>query len=193
MVRNVRTFSLLMATLMLAQGCTAVIVGGAATGAAVIHDRRSAGVVLDDQTIEVKAIASIEDDDELGDHSNISATSYNHVVLLTGQAESAVLRQRAADIAGRIWPVKRVVNEVVIGPSVSLAQKGEDSWITSKVKLELLKVDLESFDASRVKVVTENNVVYLMGLVTAAEAAAAVEKARWVDGVTKVVKVFEYI
>lgn len=182
-----------MAILLLLNGCTAMIVGGAATGAAAIHDRRSAGVMLDDQTIEMKALNAITGDGDLSDHSNISATSYNHVVLLTGQAENARLRQKAADIASRIPPVKRVVNEVVIGPSVSLTQQGQDSWITSKVKTELLKIDLESFDASRVKVVTENNVVYLMGLVTPAEASAAVEKARWVDGVAKVVKVFEYI
>lgn len=189
---NTPVIPILLAALLL-QGCGALVVGGAATGVSVIHDRRSAGVVIDDQNIEIKAINELMSDSELSDRSNVSATSYNQVVLLTGQADTAALRQRAQSIVGRITPVKRVVNEIAVGPSVSLTRKGKDSWITSKVKLELLEIDIDSFDASRVKVVTENGVVFLMGLVTQAEAAAAVEKARWVDGVAKVVKVFEYI
>ena len=180
-----------MAALILFQGCAPLIVGGAATGASVIHDRRSAGVALDDQTIELKVLAAVDED--LAAHSKLSATSYNRVVLLTGQAENAVYAKRFVDIASGIWTVNRIVNEIEIGPSVSLTQQTKDSWITSKVKLGLLDIDLESFDASRVKVVTENGIVYLMGLVTHAEAAASVEKARWIKGVTKVVKVFEYI
>ncbi len=189
---NLPIIPILLAALLL-QGCGALVVGGAATGVSVIHDRRSAGVVIDDQNIEIKAINDLLSDSELSGRSNVSATSYNRVVLLTGQADNASLRQRAQSIVSRITPVKRVVNEIAVGPSVSLTRKGKDSWITSKVKLELLEIDIESFDASRVKVVTENGVVFLMGLVTQAEAAAAVEKARWVDGVAKVVKVFEYI
>jgi osmotically-inducible protein OsmY len=189
---NLPIIPILLAALLL-QGCGALVVGGAATGVSVIHDRRSAGVVIDDQNIEIKAINDLLSDSELSGRSNVSATSYNRVVLLTGQADNASLRQRAQSIVSRITPVKRVVNEIAVGPSVSLTRQGQDSWITSKVKLELLEIDIDSFDASRVKVVTENGVVFLMGLVTQAEAAAAVEKARWVDGVAKVVKVFEYI
>ena len=191
MLYKLTTLSILMTVLILIQGCAPLLVGGAATGASMIHDRRSAGVALDDQTIELKALSAI--DEGLAEHSNLSATSYNRVVLLTGQAENEIYAKRFVDIVSGISPVKRVVNEIKIGPSVSLTQQAKDSWITSKVKLELLDIDMESFDASRVKVVTENGIVYLMGLVTQAEAAASVEKARWIKGVTKVVKVFEYI
>ena len=191
MLYKLTTLSILMTVLILIQGCAPLLVGGAATGASVIHDRRSAGVALDDQSIELKALSAIDED--LAQHSNLSATSYNRVVLLTGQAEREIYAKRFVDIVSGISPVKRIVNEIKIGPSVSLTQQTKDSWITSKVKLELLDIDMESFDASRVKVVTENGIVYLMGLVTQAEAAASVEKARWIKGVTKVVKVFEYI
>lgn len=193
MLRKLSTLTILVAALTLIQGCAPLIVGGAATGASVIHDRRSAGVALDDQNIEFKALAAATSDRDLADHSSLSATSYNHVVLLTGQADNASYAQRYVDKVSHIKPVKRIVNEIEIGPSTSLTQKSRDALITSKVKLELLKIKIDGFDPSRVKVVTENRTVFLMGLVTQAEAAASVEKARWIEGVKKVVKVFEYI
>lgn len=180
-------------SLPLLQGCATAVVGGAATGASVIHDRRSAGTILDDKTITVKIMNELLNRPELREHSSMSATSYNHLVLLTGQAENADYRNQFERIAASTPMVKRTVNEVQIGPNATLTQQSKDSWITSKAKVELFNVDLPQFDPTRVKVITEKGVVYLMGMVTPAEADAVVEKIRYLSGVTKVVKVFEYL
>lgn len=180
-------------SLPLLQGCATAVVGGAATGAAVIHDRRSAGTILDDKTIVLKIMNEMSNRPELREHSSMSATSYNHVVLLTGQAENASYRAEFERIAANTPMVKRTVNEVQIGPNATLTQQSKDSWITSKAKVELFNIKLPQFDPTRVKVITEKGVVYLMGMVTPEEAAAVVEKVRYLSGVTKVVKVFEYI
>jgi len=180
-------------SLPLLQGCATAVVGGAATGASVIHDRRSAGTILDDKTITVKITNELLKNTELREHSSMSATSYNHLVLLTGQAENADYRAEFERIATRTPMVKRTVNEVQIGPNATLTQQSKDSWITSKAKIELFDIKLPQFDPTRVKVITEKGVVYLMGMVTPEEADAVVEKIRYLSGVTRVVKVFEYL
>lgn len=177
----------------LLQGCATAVVGGAATGASVIHDRRSAGTVLDDKTITIKIMNELLNQPELREHSSMSASSFNHLVLLTGQAESEGYRAQFGQIAARTPMVKRTVNEVQVGPNATLTEQSKDSWITSKAKVELFSVDLPGFDPTRVKVITEKGVVYLMGMVTPGEATAVVEKIRYLDGVKKVVKVFEYL
>lgn len=179
-----------MASLL--QGCAAVLVTGAAGGAAMIHDRRSAGTLVDDQSIELKAAQALYDDPTLRDNTSISATSFNAVVLLTGQANNEAVIHQAADAVARIPKVKRVVNEVAVGPSATITEEAQASYITSDAKLSLFKVKVPSFDPTRVKVVTEKNVVYLMGMVTREEGDAAVEQVRYVNGVKKVVTVFEY-
>ncbi|AHF04888.1 transporter [Marichromatium purpuratum 984] len=189
--RRAATLALVLASSLLG-GCGALVVGGITVGAAALYDRRPYYVVIDDQQIEMNAISAIQQDRELQDHARISVTSYNYTVLLTGQAERAELAQRAADKVRRLAKVQRVVDEITIGPRVSLARKSEDAYLTSRVKLALTKVDLEDFDATRVKVISEDGVVYLMGLVSPAEADAATEKARYVRGVKRVVKLFEY-
>jgi osmotically-inducible protein OsmY len=189
---TVVTLALFMAVII--QGCTPAVVGGVvATGAMVVHDRRAAGVNMEDQNIELKAIRLRLEDEELKNHTKISATSYNFVVLLTGQAETEELQQRYEDIVSKIPNVKRVVNEVEIGPMASMGEKSSDYYITSKVKVKLFNVKLQGFDPTRVKVVTERGSVYLMGLLTEQEADAVVEVVRFVSGVKRVVKVFEYV
>jgi osmotically-inducible protein OsmY len=175
------------------QGCGAILIGGAATGASVIHDRRSAGTVLDDKNIQLKITGKITNDSDLYQHSSAAVTSYNYVVLLTGQAENATYRERLVELARNTPMVKRVIDQIEIGTSNGFTQMTQDSYITAKVKLELLEIGLPSFDPTRVKVVTDKNTVYLMGLVTEAEAAAVVEKVRYIKGVERVVKIFEYI
>lgn len=177
----------------LLQGCAAAVVGGAATGVAVIHDRRSTGTILDDQTIELKALALVSERKDLAEHSSIDVTSYNYVLLLTGRIETEMQRSSFAVDAGKISGVRRVVNELEIGPVLSLGQKANDSYLTAKVKTLLLNVKVPSFDPTRVKVVTSNGIVYLLGLVTKREAEAVVNETRMVGGVRKVVRVFEYI
>lgn len=174
-------------------GCTAAVVGGATAGAGVVHDRRSAGTMLDDQGIELRALEVFDQQPKLAEGTDISVTSYNLVVLLTGESIDEKKRSDYAKIVSQLPNVKRVINEVAVMPPVSLEQQSKDAYITAKVKVDLFNVDVQGFDPSRVKVVTNRGVVYLMGLVTRDEAAAVVEKVRYVDGVQRVVKVFEYI
>ncbi|MCP3870410.1 MAG: BON domain-containing protein [Gammaproteobacteria bacterium] len=183
--------ALLLATLL--QGCGALIVGGAAAGASVIYDRRSSEIILEDTKNELALLGKVSEDEDLANHSSLSVTSYNRVLLLTGQAETEAYRKRYETMAGATPSMKRLINEVAIGPPSTFQQTTRDSYITSKVKLEFLEIEIESFDPTRVKVVTEQNVVYLMGLVTREESEAVIEKARHVSGVKRVVKIFEYI
>ena len=178
------------------QGCTtAVVVGGAATGAAVIHDRRSAGTVIDDQGASWQISHAIFSDKELSEPSHINVTVYNGAVLLTGETPSEDLKLRANAIAVQtVGNDKPIYNELAISAPTSLSTRTNDAYITSKVKTALFDIQsLPDFDVTRVKVITENSVVYLLGLLTTAEADAVTEKARNVGGVKKVVKLFEYI
>ncbi len=182
-----------MALTLFLNGCAGLLVGGAATGITVVHDRRTAGTVIDDQTIELKLQDALNQQLPPGNH--ISVTSYNGAVLLTGQVISAPARQQAEEIARRIDPpVREVYNELVIGPTLPLSVQGNDALLTTKVKTSLFQINnLPDFDPSRVKVVTENGVVYLLGLVRPVEADAAAAIASQVAGVRQVVTIFEYI
>lgn len=174
-------------------GCAAVLVGGAAAGtAAVIHDRRDYTDILKDQEIEIRAARALGRDSSVSGNSRISVTSYNRKVLLTGQAQSAEVTARATDLVRRIPKVELVIDEVAIGPNISLTQESQDAWITSQAKLAMAKVESPDFDPTRAKVVTEDGVVFLMGLVSPAEGDAAAEQVRYVPGVKRVVKLFEY-
>ena len=188
------TVALLM-LILLTHGCAGVVVGGAATGAAVIHDRRSAGTVIDDQGLGWKISNEIFSDKELSEPSHINVTVYNGAVLLTGETPTEDLKLRANAIAARVSDKEKpVYNELAIAEPTSLTTRTNDAYITSKVKTALFDIQsIKGFDVTRVKVTTENSVVYLMGLVTSVEADAVTEKTRNVGGVKKVVKLFEYI
>ena len=153
----------------LIQGCaTGVVVGGAATGAAVVHDRRSAGTVIDDQGASWKISHAIFSDKELNDPSHINVTVYNGAVLLTGETPTEDLKLRAHAIAAQVvGKEKPIYNELAIAEPTSLSTRTNDAYITTKVKAALLDIQsLPGFDVTRVKVTTENSVVYLMGLLT---------------------------
>jgi len=172
------------------QGCAAVVVGGAATGTAVALDRRTAGVYLSDQEIELRALSRLREAFPL-QSDNISATSYNRQVLLTGQVPDAATRNRASEVVKAIPDVRRVFNELTLSGVTSLASDANDVSITGQVKTRMLRD--ERVPGSKIKVVTEAGVVYLMGLVSKSEADAAIDIARTTSGVTKVVTLFEYL
>jgi len=176
-------------------GCAPVVIGGAAaTGVLVAHDRRTAGTMVDDQTIELKAHRLLSEDKELTKDTHINVTSYNLVATLTGEVPNPQMKAKAGEIVKSIPRVRRVNNELGIAAPSSLMSRASDSVITGKVKVALLKIDeLPGFDPTRVKVVTERGTVYLMGLLTHKEAAAVINKSRQVDGVQRVVALFEYI
>jgi osmotically-inducible protein OsmY len=181
-----------VAAILLLQGCAAMVVGGAATTAVVAHDRRTTGTVVEDQAIELKTYDRLAQK-EIKQRSNIHVTSYNKVVLLTGQAPDEAVRRKAEELASQVKQVRRVVNEIEIGSTASFGEKSRDVALTAEVKLRLSNVDIPDFDSLRVKVVSERGSVYLMGLLTEEEAQAVTEVVRYISGVRRVVKVFEYI
>ncbi len=170
------------------QGCAPLIAGGAATTAVVTSDQRTTGTVIEDQAIETKAADFFGADAGL-QQSNVHATSYNQTVLLTGQAATEELRKRAVEYVSRIAKVRHVYNEIEIASPLPLSVRSNDTLLTTKVKTKLFTIkDLKSTD---VKVVTENGVVYLMGLLDAPTGDAVAEVVAGVAGVRKVVKLFE--
>ncbi len=170
-------------------GCAAAIVGGAAAGAAMATDRRTAGIYTEDENIEWKISLAIRQ--KLGDKVHVNVTSYNRIVLLTGEAPNEQLRQEVEKIARGVENVRELRNEIAIDTPTSIGTWSDDSYLTTKVKYAML--GNPDFSANNVKVVSENGVVYLMGLVTRKEADAAAQAASTTSGVKKVVKVFEYI
>ena len=152
---------------------------------------RTPGTMLDDQMLETYVKREISR--SLGGlkGSHLVVVSYNDVVLLAGQVPSAAIKDQAEQVADSIDQVRRVHNELEIGGPISYIARTNDSWITTKVKSRLL-ADKHSH-ANQIKVVTENSVVYLLGTVPRSDAAQAVEVAKSVYGVQKIVKVFEYM
>ena len=174
-------------------GCGAVVVGGVATTVAVAHDRRTTGTFIEDQNILIKAIAMRSEDDELQQYANVNISVYNMQVLLTGQAENAAIVERFRDRVLTIPKVRGVFNEVSVGAESTWSEATADAYLTSKVKVALFDVDIEGFDPTRVDVTSSLGSVYLMGLLTVQEADAVTEEVRFVSGVKRVVKLFEYI
>jgi len=179
---------------LMLSGCAAAVIGaGAAAGttAVVAHDRRTTGTFIEDQNIELKAARSFYSDKEIYDSSHLNVTSYNLVVLITGETQSEDIRNRIVNIVREIPKVTHVYDELTIAAPSSWTSRTSDSLITSKVKTKLLTLD--NFDGTRVKVVTEKGVVYLMGLLTGAESDVATRVAQETGGVQKVVKLFQYV
>ena len=175
------------------QGCGPAIVVGASYGAAVVYDRRDERTVFDDEVIEFQARDAYLRNPDISKHSQLKVTSYNYTALITGQAETAQISDRFAHVVSQLPKVKQVYNEAEISAKISLKQLTTDAYLTSRAKLAIQSVDLPGFDALRDKIVTENGVVYLMGLVSPEEADATAEKVRRIPGVTRVVKIFEYV
>jgi osmotically-inducible protein OsmY len=173
---------------LLLQGCVGVAVVGAGSAAVSAMDRRTTGVQIEDERIEL--VSSNRYGEKFGDKAHINITSYNRNVLLTGEVADAASRDEVEKIVRGVPNVRGITNELQVGPLASLSSRANDAGITGKVKARF--VDAGKFNAVHVKVVTEASVVYLLGIVTEAEANDAVEVARTTGGVRKVVKVLEY-
>lgn len=173
-------------------GCVALVAGGAVgTGAVMAADSRSAGTMVDDKAIELKASRVLSNNREIYEASRLEATSVNGRVLVTGQCQDASYLTYIEQRLSKIDQVREVIDQVEKIAPVDFGQRSTDSWITTKVKTQLLFG--EDINSGRFKVITENGVVYLIGLVTKDEAARAVNVARQISGVRKVVKIFDYI
>ena len=170
-------------------GCAAVILGGAAaTGIMLTEDRRTVGTITEDQGIELKTGSRAG---ERVPTAHINTTSFNRLVLLTGEAPTTAAREDIERVARGVENVRGVFNEMQVAGNSALTARTNDAYLTSKVKARFL--DGQKFSPVHVKVVTESGVVYLMGLVKRAEAEAATDVARTTGGVAKVVKLFEYL
>ena len=179
----------LVASLPLLQGCFPLAVTGMGAAALMASDRRTTGMYIEDEAIEWKTFARLREYNGRGAHVN--PTSFNRRVLLTGEAPTEELRREIGEAVRKVENVREVTNEIQIAAPSNLAARGNDALITSNVKARM--VNNGKFSPSHVKVLTEANVVYLMGLVTPPEGEAAVEIARTAQGVSRVVKVFEYV
>ena len=186
-------YILFFSALMVLQGCAAplIIGGAAATGVAIANDRRTAGTMLDDERIELHVLNLVAKEQDLAERIHLNVTSYNGVVLLTGEIEEAAQGRRIAEIARKVAKVREVKNELSIAPPSAAAGRSRDTVLTTRVKSRLVADN--RVDGTAIKVVSEQGTVYLMGLVTLPEAADAVEVTRNTSGVQRIVKVFEYI
>jgi osmotically-inducible protein OsmY len=173
---------------LLLQGCVGMAVVGAGSAAMSAMDRRTTGVQIEDERIEL--VASNRSGEKFKDGAHINITSYNRNVLLTGEVADAAARDEVEKIIRGVPNVRGITNDLQVGPLASMSSRASDAGTTGKVKARF--VDAGKFNAVHVKVVTEASVVYLLGIVTEAEANDAVEVARTTGGVRKVVKLFEY-
>ena len=185
---NHRTLILLATLVPVLAGCVGAAVVGIGAGALMYTDRRQSDTILMDEGIEIRVANRIS---EKYKDVNVSVTSYNRTVLLTGQVPNEASKADIEVIAASVANVKRLQNELAIGPVSSLTSRAKDAYITSNVKARF--IDAQQFSANQVKVVTENSQVYLLGLLTQREADAAVQVARTSAEVKKVVRIFEII
>ncbi|SUP87651.1 hemolysin [Yersinia pseudotuberculosis] len=184
-------FAMLFSTLLL-QGCVgAVVVGSAAVATKTATDPRTIGTQVDDGTLEARVVNALSKDKEIKSQTRFVVTAYQGKVLLTGQTPSAELSNRAKQIASGVDGATEVYNEMRLGKPVDLSTASMDTWITTKVRSQLLTSD--SVKSSNVKVTTENGEVFLLGLVTQQEAQSAAQIASKVSGVKHVTTTFTIV
>ncbi|WP_019531271.1 BON domain-containing protein [Dasania marina] len=190
MFRTISLFLLILLTLNL-QGCSKII--SMTTDGPLDQDEgeRTTGSVIEDEVIETKILVNLDKTDQQLALAHISVTCYNGVVLLTGQVRDESLRQMAANIANDVRKVRKVHNEISVSGATSMVARSNDAWITTKLKSKMLIKP--KIQGGRIKVVTENGTVYLLGLLTREEGARVAELAQQTSGVQKVVILFEYI
>ncbi|MGO4743405.1 division/outer membrane stress-associated lipid-binding lipoprotein [Serratia quinivorans] len=185
------TFAVLSSALLL-QGCIAgVVVGSAAVATKTATDPRSVGTQVDDGTLEARVENALSKDQQLKKDARVVATAYQGKVLLTGQSPSTDLAARAKQIAMGVEGTTEVYNEIRQGTPVSLSTASSDTWITTKVRSQLLTSD--TVKSSNVKVTTENGEVFLLGLVTQQEGQSAAQIASQVSGVKHVTTAFTFV
>jgi len=180
--------SILTSTL---SGCVAAFVATAASSAIIANDRRTLGFFIEDENIELKANQLMNNNAEIDDSCHINAISYNGILLAVGQCPSLSSKRKAGELMRSVTNVKAFHNEIRITATNSLYSRSSDSYLTTKIKTKMTFE--KKFDSSRIKVISENGEVFLMGLVTQAEADKAILITKNVDGVQKVINVFEYI
>ncbi|MDH5433145.1 MAG: BON domain-containing protein [Gammaproteobacteria bacterium] len=171
--------------------CSALVISGAATGVDSSQDRRTLSTQIQDEKNELSAIKSLLSEEHIRSNSNISVVSFNNIILIIGQANTEELKQEISDKLREIVKVGRIFNQIRVAEPTGFSDRRYDDYLTTKIKSSMLFAsDLPS---SKIKVVTENSEVFLMGMVTRTEAKLATDIARKTAGVTKVITLFEYI
>jgi osmotically-inducible protein OsmY len=186
-----KKFALIVLLSLSLQGC--IFVAGAAAGAAavaVVYDHRKFEQIKQDRDINNGVLEKVSHIPNMSQDGHVNVTVFNNVVLLTGEVTTSSLREQAEAAAHEVPGVSKIYNQITIkGPTSSLT-RASDSWITAKIKTQMMAV--KDLKPSMIKVVTENGTVYLMGIVSHEQADTAVDIARQVSGVQKVVKIFQY-
>jgi osmotically-inducible protein OsmY len=190
---NKSVFLLLIPLLL--DGCTTLGVGAAElTGVSLLHDRRATQVIAIDEKIEDEAEISLNLNSAIEENSHFNVTSYNRIVLITGETSTQELLSQITAAVQVLNDVRMVKNHMLVAYPSTFSSRANDAMITTKVKTAFT-VDnrLPGFDSTRIKVVTENGRVFLMGMVYPKEGEAAADVARQQAGVREVIKVFEYL
>ena len=190
MIKKIAGLALVILSLTL-QGC--FFVAGAAAGAAaiaIVYDQRTVDSILQDQRIAREAQNKIHNNPELRNNTHINVTSFGQVVLLTGETPTAALRNQVEEITRSVKGIVRIYNAITIQDPTSALTQASDSWITAKIKTDILAT--KGLKSASIKVITENGSVYLMGTITAAQENNIINIARHTAGVQKVVKIFQY-
>lgn len=167
-----------------------VLVGGAATAVAV-NDNRGHSSLIEDKDIEYSVSEKLQSDEQLLHETHINITSYNQILLLTGQAPTEELKQRAEALAKQEEKIKKIYNEIAVRDTLPFKARNFDFWLSTKIKSKLLGTN--DVDGFNVKVVSSDTTVYLMGLVSRENARKITQVVAEVQGVTRIVKAFEYI
>ncbi len=187
---NALSMALAAVTLtVLASGCVPLVLGGAAAVVTVAEDRRSPGIFVDDEGMENQALLRVKS--RFGGQVHVNITSYNRQLLLTGEAVTEDVKRGVEEEVATIKGIKRIFNEMTVGPLAGVLGVSNDTRLTTVVKTRFL--DAGRFQSNHVKVVTEAGVVYLLGIVKKTEAEAATQLASTTRGVVRVVRLFEYL
>ncbi|HHZ70382.1 MAG TPA: BON domain-containing protein [Methylococcaceae bacterium] len=185
----------LLCTLSLLTGCSQLgTFASEISGLSLLHDRRHSDTIINDEIIEQRAMMDLLSNEPLFVHTHINVTAYNGAILVTGESPTLNLHKKAIAILRIIPGVKFVHDHLRTTQPSSFYTRNRDTFITAKVKLDLANINyIPGFDATRVKVITENATVYLMGLVRKSEAKAVINRANKISGVNEVIQAFEYI
>ena len=190
-IHTIKKLALILGSTVVLQGCIAAAVVGGAAATKVVTDPRTVGTQVDDTTLDARVSSALSKDAQLNAEGRVAAVSYSGRILLVGQVPNENLKEIAGNLAKGAEGVTEVYNEIRINQPITLLQQSKDSWITTKIKSELLVNS--QVKTTAVKTVTENGEVFLMGNLTQSQGNAAAEVARNISGVTKVVKVFKYL
>ncbi len=187
--KKLRNLAVLLLCVPVLSGCFGAAAVGVGTGALMLTDRRNSETFVSDEGMELRASSRISE--KYGEKAHVNVISYNRMLLLTGEVPSEAAKADVEKIASGVPNVKSITNELAVAGPSGFGVRGNDAYITSKIKARF--IDHDKFAANHVKVITEAGVVFLLGLVTQQEADDAVEIARTTGGVQKVVRVFEII